>query len=53
MAYSRDAFTRDLRETKENLERDQRQTRFGAMRARESQRGDMELFRQLDYKLTN
>ena len=47
MAYSRDAFTRDQRET-----RDTRETRNRDQRELE-RAGDMELFRQLDYKLTN
>ena len=64
MAYSRDAFFRDQQETRER--QDQRDmeiwrmayhslTRYleRARDQRESQRGDMELFRQLDDGQTN
>ena len=69
MAYSRDAFPKDQRETSKRLERDKRegqrlerdgakpdgltQTCEIASKHKEWQRGDMELFRQLDNRQTN
>ena len=47
MAYSRDAFSGDQRETRET------ETGERLEKVRERQRGDMELFRKLDNRQTN